>query len=94
MSTEGVRAHHAAGRGIANAGRLATGAERQQQSGSDLGQPSPFKDASPFLPLVGGDHFRVAADAAGCLASWGHGKARCLGHGDQNNVKKPLWIRG
>jgi len=53
-----------------------------------------FRDASSFVALGGGDHFSVAADAAGCLASWGHGKAGCLGHGNQNNVKEPLWIRG
>jgi len=55
---------------------------------------SVFRDAASFVAVGGGDHFSVAADANGCLASWGKGKSGCLGHNSQDNIKEPLWIRG
>ncbi len=53
-----------------------------------------FTAANTFVSVGGGDHFSVAIDEEGALASWGKGAAGCLGHGNTNSLIEPLFVAG
>ena len=47
-----------------------------------------------FEFVGGGEKFSVAADADGCLATWGSGHQGCLGHGSKDNRQEPTFVKG